>query len=411
MTDRQNNCEAVRGARGVSELTERMKTIHLIFFDAGGGHRSAANALSQVIAEQQRPWRIEMLNLQEVFDSLDVFRKLTGMRMQDLYNSTLKRGWTLGSPQLTKAMHGIIRLYHRPQVKLLEKYWRQHSTDLVVSLIPNFNRALFESLRSTQAGTPLMTVLTDFADFPPHFWMEKQPQYLVCGTDHAVKQARALGYPEERIFQASGMILHPRFYEPLEVDRGAERRRLGLDAELPTGLVLFGGQGSPEMVEIAKRLSECATRMQLILLCGHNRKLMEQLRAMRTELAMPMHVEGFTAEVPYFMRLADFFVGKPGPGSISEALRMQLPVIVERNAWTLPQERYNAEWVQEQGVGMVLANFRDIGPAVEEMLAAENHARFRERTREKDNRAVFEIPDFLERVMTRTGVGSAALQA
>ncbi len=49
------------------------------------------------------------------------------------------------------------------------------------------------------------------------------------------------------------------------------------------------------------------------------------------------------------MHASDFFIGKPGPGSISEALAMKLPVIVERNAWTLPQERYNADWVTERG--------------------------------------------------------------
>jgi len=36
---------------------------------------------------------------------------------------------------------------------------------------------------------------------------------------------------------------------------------------------------------------------------------------------------------------------------------MGLPVIVERNAWTLPQERYNALWVREKQVGLVVANF------------------------------------------------------
>ncbi len=60
------------------------------------------------------------------------------------------------------------------------------------------------------------------------------------------------------------------------------------------------------------------------------------------------------------MQLADFFIGKPGPGSVSEALAMKLPVIVECNAWTLPQERYNAVWVVEKEVGLVLKNFRNI---------------------------------------------------
>ena len=122
---------------------------------------------------------------------------------------------------------------------------------LVVSLIPNFNRALRESL----PATPLVTILTDLADYPPHFWIERQNQYLICGTEKAVEQARALGHPEEHIFATSGMILRPSFYEPVTADRAAERRRLGLDPDLPTGLVLFGGQGSSVMPEIARRVA------------------------------------------------------------------------------------------------------------------------------------------------------------
>jgi 1,2-diacylglycerol 3-beta-galactosyltransferase len=375
-----------------------MKNIHLIFFDAGGGHRSAANALNQVIQEQQRPWKLELLNLQELFDSMDVFRKLTGVRMQDVYNSTLKRGWTLGSPQLTRAMHGIIRLYHDQQVQLLEDYWRRVSTDLVVSLIPNFNRALFQSLENVHPGVPLITVMTDLADFPPHFWIEKQKQFLVCGTDHAVRQARAMEYGDERIFRASGMILNPKFYAAVGGNRAKEREKLNLNPTLPTGLVLFGGQGSSDMEGIARRLRRCKAPVQLIMLCGHNVRLAEKLREMRSPVRL--HVEGFTKEVPYFMNLSDFFIGKPGPGSISEALLMQLPVIVERNAWTLPQERYNADWIQESGVGIVLPSFRKINAAVETMLKPQNYARFRKRAKAQKNRAVFEIPDFMEQVMS-----------
>ena len=114
----------------------------------------------------------------------------------------------------------------------------------------------------------------------------------------------------------------------------------------------------------------------------------------------PMFVEGFTKQVPYYMRLSDFFIGKPGPGSISEALAMKLPVIVERNAWTLPQERYNAEWIVENGVGIVLPNFRGIAAAVAELLRPENYARFRAAAEAQNNRAVFEIPDMLEEILT-----------
>src|ERR1700730_2987000 len=249
-----------------------MTKLDFIYFDAGGGHRAAATALKAVIEEQRWPWDVRLVNLQEILGPLDVFRKVTGLELQEIYNQMLARGWTLGSAQALKFMHGVIRRYHRQAVRLLEKHWAATRPDLVVSLVPNFNRALRESLKSVLPAVPYVTILTDLADCPPHFWMEKQDQFLICGSDKAVAQARALGYTEDRIFRASGMILRPGFYQPVTVDRVAERKRLGLDPDRPTGLVLFGGQGSKVMLEIAERLSD----VQLILMCGKNAVLAER---------------------------------------------------------------------------------------------------------------------------------------
>ena len=374
-----------------------MQRIDLVFFDAGGGHRAAANALRQVIEAQQRPWEVRLVNLQDLLDPLDIFRRLTTVRLQDLYNLMLRNGWTLGSTYLLGMMHGIIRLYHRPVVHMLEKLWREDRPELVVSLIPNFNRAMGESLRRVLPGVSLVTILTDFADYPPHFWIERQPQYFICGTPRAARQARALGHDEAHIFQASGMILAPKFYDTPPIDLAAERRKLGLDPDLPTALVLFGGHGSRVMLEIAQRLDASGLKLQLILICGRNEDLVRDLRKLPHRI--PMFIEGFTKEVPHYMRLSDFFIGKPGPGSISEALAMKLPVLVERNAWTLPQERYNTDWIVENQMGLVLRSFRYIVQAVAELLQPENYKRFHAKAAGYENRAVFEIPDMLQKIL------------
>ena len=374
-----------------------MTNIDFIFFDAGGGHRSAATALKSVIDRQNRPWNIRLVNLQEILDSLDVFRKITGIRLEDIYNKALAKGWTLGSDYGLRGIQMVIRLNHGPVVRLLTGYWNKAQPAMVVSLVPNFNRALHESLRAALPQAPYTTILTDLADFPPHFWIERQEQYLICGTPKAAAQAASFGYPPEHIFSVSGMILRPKFYEPITVDRAAERRRLGLDPDRPTGLVLFGGAGSGVMLDIARRLPQT----QLIFICGRNEGLAESLRKMPAEV--PRFVEGFTGEVPYYMHLSDFFIGKPGPGSISEAVAMHLPVILERNAWTLSQERYNVEWVREHNAGIVLENFREIAPAVDQMLAKLDG--FRASVAKIENRAVFEIPDILARILSR---GAAA---
>ena len=374
--------------------------VDFIFFDAGGGHRAAANALRQVMEQQGSPFEIRMVNLQDVLDAMDVFRKLTGLRLQDIYNLMLKKGWTLGSPQLMVGMHWMIRLFHPKAVRLLEAFWRERRPEMVVSLVPNFDRALCESLARALPNVPFITILTDIADYPPHFWIERQVQHFICGSAKAVEQALAMGHAEDKVHRVSGMILNPRFYEiaPLSAeDRSAARARLGFDPAKPVALVLFGGQGSAVMREIARLLPD----RQLLLICGNNAKLREKLQTLPH--AAPMYVEGFTKEVPHYMQLADYFIGKPGPGSISEAVAMRLPVIVECNAWTLPQERYNARWVRQMGVGTVLPDFRGIARAVEELLAPATYQRFREATARLENRAVFEIPGILRQIAKSRG--------
>jgi UDP-N-acetylglucosamine:LPS N-acetylglucosamine transferase len=370
-----------------------MKTVDLVYFNAGGGHRAAALALQESIAEQKRPWNVRLVNLTEVLDPAGRFRRATGMDPEDLYNKRLARGWTLGLAQELKLLQGVIRLAHGSLVKTLQQHWLKTEPDLVVSLIPNFNRALYESLTSTLPGVPYVTVLTDMADFPPHFWIEPgQQQHIVCGTEHALAQARAAGYRDDQLSLTSGMILRPAFHRPIEVDREREFVALGLDPERPAGLVLFGGQGSMQMLKIARLLGD----RQLILMSGHNAPLAEQLRSLRRKA--PHAVLGFTREVGKYMALADWFVGKPGPGSLSEAVQMGLPVITFSNAWTMPQERFNTRWVREQGVGLVVPSLKALPAAVDELLA--DLCACRARVRAIRNQAVHEVPQILaERLM------------
>jgi UDP-N-acetylglucosamine:LPS N-acetylglucosamine transferase len=376
-----------------------MKTIDLVYFNAGGGHRAAALALQAAIALQQRPWHVRLVNLTEVLDPAGRFRRATGMDPEDFYNKRLARGWTLGMAQELKLLQGVIRMAHSSLTRALQQHWLRSEPDLVVSLIPNFNRALAESLAGALPGVPFVTVLTDMADLPPHFWIEPGlSQHIVCGTARALAQAQAAGYRCDQLSQTSGMVLHPSFHAPIRVDRERELAALGLDPGRPTGLVMFGGQGSMQMLRIARLLS----KHQLILMCGHNQELAVALR--RLQRQAPHAVLRFTRDVARTMALADWFVGKPGPGSLSEALHMGLPVITFSNAWTMPQERFNARWVEQQGVGRVVTSLKQLPKAVE-AVAAELPA-LRQRVAALHNRAVFEVPDILEAQLVRAAQAS-----
>jgi len=377
----------------------RQPVVDLVYFNAGGGHRAAALALQAVIEQQKRPWTVRLVNLTEVLDPQGSFRRVMGFDPEDFYNRRLQRGWTLGLAQELKLLQGMIRLAHAPMRRILETHWARSEPDLVVSLVPNFNRVLCESVAAALPGVPYVTVLTDLADHPPHFWIEPgQNQWIVCGTARALAQARAAGYADERLALTSGMLLRPSFYAPPPAEpREARRRSLGLDPQRPTGVVMFGGQGSRQMLAIAKVLPDT----QLVLLCGRNAALAQALR--RLQRPAPQAVFGFSDDVPNLMRLGDFFIGKPGPGCLSEAVQLGLPVITFRNAWTMPQERYNALWVREQGVGLVLPSLRGLPGAVAQLLR--ELPAYRAAAARLHNRAVFELPDILaERLVAAQAV-------
>jgi hypothetical protein len=375
-----------------------MKKINVLFHDAGGGHRNAAVALKTIVEQQRRPWDVELVQFQELTDQLDVLRKLTGIRIQEQYNVILQNGWTLGSVYLLRLLQATIRLFHGPMVGLLENFWRQKPADLLVSVIPHFNREIYESWSKVYPGRPFVTLITDLADFPPRFWIEPiKEQYVIAGTEKAAEQARALEHDEAHIFRTSGMILRPDFYVADDSDPIALRAELGLQPELPTAIVLFGGHGSKVMYEIAERLDKARLGVQLILICGRNEELAARFNA--RSWSMPVKVIGFSKEIHRLMRAADFMIGKPGPGSIAEAMVRKLPVLIECNAWTLPQERYNAEWVIEKRVGIVLKSFREVVEGVRQMVEPARLAEFRKNIAGLENRAIFEIPEILANLL------------
>lgn len=370
--------------------------VEIVSFDAGGGHRAAAAALQQVLHAQQRPWQVREHNLFALLDPAQRSHRLFGGPPESLYNRRLAAGRTAGMGWQLRALQALIRAAHAPLVNRLAAHWRASAPDLVVSVIPNFNRAMADALARARPGVPLLTVMTDIADCPPRFWVAPAAanQRIVCGSAHALAQARAQGVPEARLHRASGMLLRPDFYDARHAltpaARAAARERCGLDAHRRTVLVMFGGQGSPQMLALARALPE----VQLVMLCGANTALREALATLPADTrCAPLLALGHTPDVAHWMALADAFVGKPGPGALSEAVQMGLPVVTVVDAATMPQERWNGAWVREQGLGRVAASWAEAPAAVRALLAALPD--YRAAVAAQRNRALYELPEIM----------------
>jgi UDP-N-acetylglucosamine:LPS N-acetylglucosamine transferase len=365
--------------------------------NAGGGHKATARALIEIIRRQGRPWHVEVLDIDTTIRPVDPFYQLFGTQAADCYNWMLRNDLTLAWDLVIGLTHACLGAMQPMLRRVLERKFRELQPDLVLSITPHYNRAMFASLRAAYPDVPFVTMPTDFVDYPPHSWFEPQDQHVICGFDRAAEQALDFVPDPSRISRVSGMVVNPRFFDPITEDRSAARRSLGLDPDVPTVLVFFGGSGSGRMLDIARKVAASGKRVQLVMLCGGNTKVAERLRELRTPF--PMHVEGFTTDVPRFMWMSDVVIGKPGPGAISEALVMGLSIIVMNTSRTMSQERFNAEWVEQAGVGVSVREIDDIPDALTRLLDPARQEEIRERIAAVMPRAVFEVPDILERLM------------
>jgi glycosyltransferase involved in cell wall biosynthesis len=385
---------------------ERASLPEVILFivDAGGGHRASANALLAAAEQEGRPWRFRVVNIQETFAGLDLWQRVTGKPIEQTYNDLIRSQHTRFLVPTLRVLQFFIRRLRRRLSGTMACELRAAPAALVVSMAPNFNAVLRDAVREALPDTPFFVLLTDYADFPPHFWIEPGVDRVIAGSERAVEQALAAGIPADRVTRTSGMVLHPRFYAGGgPAAREAARRELGIPPDAFVVMELFGGKGSGEMVPLSEGLLKRSPDWHVIAICGDNPPLLEELTAIAAISNGRLHPLGFTKRIADYLSASDVLVAKPGPGSLAEAFQQGVPVVVTCNARTIPQERFNAEMVRTHGLGRVVSSVDEMPAAVAELVRdPAEWDRVRANVRGlPPNRAVYEALDAVEAELAR----------
>lgn len=383
-----------------------MKNIVILYTEAGGGHKATALAVKDII-EKNPDWKVSLINPFEIaYEEFDLIKKITGKSSGKFYNEFVSGHENSLMRLLIISIFFKFNLFLY-QKKLIEKIsldWKKIKFDMVISVVPFINFIINESIKKLKSSIPFVTIVTDYSECANGVWFTSKEQFLICGTEKLVKQAQQKGHPSDRIFRTSGAIVRPEFYQGSEVSRQDRELSLGLRSDLPTGLVMFGMHGSNAMLEIAKNMNHVGFGIQLIFICGLNTSIKEKIESL--SLDYPIVTTGCVNDVQNYMRISDFFIGKPGGTGISEAVIMKLPIIVELNFFTLLQEKYNAKWVEENKIGICVKNFSNIAEDVKKVL--KNLTQFQENYKNISNLGVFEVPKIVEQIFLKISGHSPA---
>jgi len=224
----------------------------------------------------------------------------------------------------------------------LTKLISEKNPDVIVSVHPMINHLTLKAIQQSGLKIPFIVVITDPVTLH-RAWIEPQVDLVIVATPEAKQLAVKYGMPEAKI-KIVGMPIDPRFF----TGTGSRKK---IKSKLFTILLMGGGEGAGKMDEIIEELNAQKIKVRVIVIAGRNKKLEQKLKKGKSKFNFPIQVYGFTDKVPEIMAESDMIITKAGPGTIAEAMAMNLPIII--TDWLPGQEEGNVEFVVRSNVGRV----------------------------------------------------------
>lgn len=341
--------------------------IMFLFTDAGGGHRSAGEAIIEAVQlEYGDRFELKMVDIMKTYGPPVV------NRLPDWYPGMVRsRGlWKLMfrmTDGLSQVRLGMNLLY--PYIlRDVKRILNENPCELFVSVHPGATYAMMRLMGADRPG--YVSVVTELTNVHA-VWYYPQTDLCLVPTEVGRQKALKYGWPAEKV-QVVGLPVSNQFCQPGK-DRSLLRKGLDWPIDRPVVLLMGGGEGMGPLEETAVSLSENCPEITLVMATGRNQKLRAALEA--RSWPIPIRIYGFTNQVADFMQAADILVTKGGPGTVSEALNASLPLIIY--TYLPGQEEGNVDYIVENGAGVYAPGAGQIVSVIRDWI--EHPARRKER--------------------------------
>lgn len=337
------------------------KRVLFLMSDTGGGHRAAAEAITDALIERYGAEAVET-ELVDVFRdycfppfkwSPEIYRLMVNRSPKAWGRSFWMSNGRYRSPFFATMMYWINLLRMR-------KLPKNHPADVVVSVHSILTRPSMRVYQRQKTRPPFITVVTDLA-MTTLLWYEKDSERTLVATPDAYDRGIYGGLTPDQL-RITGLPVHPKFTNG-RVTKEAIREEMGWKQDVPTVVLVGGGDGMGPLGDTALKIRELNPDCQLVVVCGKNEKLVPRLQAQIGDDIT--HIYPFV-EMKSFMAGADILVTKAGPATISEACVMSLPLII--SGMVPGQEEGNVAYVQENDAGEFAPTPQLVAETVREWL-------------------------------------------
>ncbi len=236
-----------------------------------------------------------------------------------------------------------------------------HSPQIVVSVHPMINHYMTRAMKDAGLWpqSKYVVVVTDPNAGLWSGWACENSTLTICPNDIAAERLVQLGLPAEKI-EIIGMPVDLAFSRPAIESKAELFARLGLATDIPTILLSGGWAGGGAMPRIYSQLQKVSKPIQVIALCGRNKKQVAVMEAQSKLSKIPTAVLGFVDSLSDLMDACDLLVTKAGALTTFEAVARRLPLALDLLTEPMPQEAGTVAMLIEAKLALPLEKAGDI---------------------------------------------------
>lgn len=343
-------------------MTRKLKVL-ILYAQYGQGHLQVSRTLKNYFADIN----VTDVHLVDLFASahplIEGFSRLIYEKSfssaSHLYGMSYYLTQNMGhDTQLSKWFHSF-------GMKKLKEIVSAEMPDLVINTFPML--VMPELKEKNGIDLPVFTVVTDF-DFHGR-WIHSKVNRFYVATNALKSKMIAHGVHEERI-KVTGIPIRKDFEQSVERDWVFNPFKNHSDKKMI--LIMAGTHTGPtDLKRLCKILSD-ESELQTVVVCGKNERLKMKMRKWFSD-SENLRVFGYVENIHQLMRIASCIVTKSGGVTLSEALRLGLPLFLFR---PVPgQEKENAKYLQKKGAAIIVSNIEELAAEMKNILLSPNENR------------------------------------
>lgn len=327
----------------------------------GGGHLRASHAVESYILANSKDAVVQVVDTLKIIspvldkticDGYHFLATKTPKVFGKMYKQTNKEN------SFSQFVPKFNSLFSQKLIPLLA----ESHPDVIITTHPFINEMISHLKGKGMITQPLICIMTDYG--PHKAWIADNVDAYIVSNEDMIPEMMEMGVEKERIYPF-GIPVGDVFFN--KEDKAALLKELGLNAELPTVLIMAGSFGVSNVLQIYKDIAKLETPFQLIVITGRNQKLYDAFEKEIPDSPKQTKLVFFTNEVEKYMHASDLIVTKPGGLTVSEALACDIPLAVFD---AIPgQEEDNANFLVAHEMGVRIQEGDNCAEIVDSLLA------------------------------------------